>query len=317
MAKRTAPKKKQKKASGPSFASRLRTGGVWFAQPRRLANATLALVWVGLGLTAAIGMGPLKERVTDLRTVPVTARIEYPAIPGDAGATWLPASEQRRLEHLVAQTVSTDVFDRDSLEALRAALDASGWFSAVPEVRRLTENTVRVRGQWRTPVAAVRVNDRDHLVGAQGELLPLAYTPGGAGASIPVILSAQFGPPENDARGFAYGRRWRGGDVPASLALLAELRRAFHATPHIMRQIAGLDASEYARRGRLLIVTDTGSRIVWGSAPGDEKPGEVRANEKIARLVQLAGAGQGRIDNGAQRIEVFGPHVYIDQTQPR
>lgn len=317
MPRKSPPKKQKKKASGPSLASRLRSGGVWFSQPRRLANATLAVVWVGLVLTAGVGAGPLKDRVTALRAAPVIAKIEYPAIPGDASATWLPPSEQRRLEHLVVQTASTDVFDRDSLEALRATLDASGWFSRVTEVRRLPENIVRVRGEWRTPVAAVRVNDRDHLIGASGELLPLSYPTGGAGPGIPVVLNPQFGPPENEARGFAYGRRWRGGDVPASLSLLSELRRAFGATPHLMRQVAGIDASEYRQRQRLLIVTDTGSRIVWGSAPGDEKPGEVRAAEKIARLVQMAGTGQGRIDNGAQRIEIFGAHVYIDQTQPR
>lgn len=317
MAKAAAKKKKKKQPGGPSFASRLRDGTVWFSQPRRLANATLAIVWVALGLTAAVGAGPLKERVTALRDAPVTPRIEWPALPGDPSSTWLPASEQRRLDHLVVQTVTTDAFDRDSLEALRATLDASGWFARVDEVRRLPENTIRVRGQWRAPAAAVRVSDRDHLVTAAGELLPLAYAHDAAGPGIPVILNAQFGPPENDARGFAYGRRWRGGDVPASLTLLTELRRAFGATPHIMRQVAGVDASEYRQRGRLLIVTDTGSRIVWGSAPGDEKPGEVRAAEKISRLVQLAGSGQGRIDNGAMRIEVFGPHVYIDQTQPR
>lgn len=311
-----AAKKKSRTASA-SLSTRLRARAEWFARPRRLANMTLALVWMGLALTAAMGAAPLKDRVTTLRTAPVSPRIEWPAAPGDPGATWLPASEQRRLEHLVVQTVSTDVFDRDSLESLRAALDASGWFREVAEVRRFPENTVRVRGEWRAPFAAVRAGDRDHLVTVSGELLPLSYPPGGAGPGIPVVVGAQFGPPENEARGFAYGRRWRGGDVPASLALLAELRAAFAATPHIQRQIVGVDVSEHRQRQRLLIVTDTGSRIVWGSAPGEERPGEVRAQEKIARLVQLAGSGQGRIDSGAQRIEIFGPHVYIDQTQSR
>jgi len=327
MAKAKPKKKPARKKSGPGLLTKLAGSAAWFAQPRRLANAALALVFVGIGVGALLGAGPLRERVSTLRAHPVTPRIEYPPIAGahgapvassDPDATWLPASERRRLEHLVVQTVSTDVFDRDSLEALRAALESSGWFAGNVRVRRFAENVVRVRGDWRTPFAAVRVNDRDHLVTAAGELLPLAYNPGGAGASIPVVTSPQFGPPENDARGFAYGKRWRGGDVPAALTLLADLRRAFAATPRIMGQIAGVDCRDFGARGRLAIITDTGSRVVWGSAPGEEKPGETRAAEKIARLVDLAGRAEsrGRIDAGALQISIYGPHVYIDVPAP-
>jgi hypothetical protein len=313
------PKKKRAK-SGPGFFAKLAGSVAWFATPRRMANAALAIVFVGIGVGSLLGAGPLRERVSTLRDHPVTPKIEYPRLLGasDPDATWLPASERRRLEHLVVQTVSTNVFDRSSLENLRIALDASGWFARDIQVRRFAENNIRVRGEWRVPFAAVRVNDRDHLVTSAGELLPLAYNAGGAGPSIPVVTSSQFGPPENEARGFAYGKRWRGGDVPASLALIAELKRAFGATPRIMKQIAGVDCRDFNSRGRLAIITDTGSRIVWGSAPGEEKPGEARAAEKIARLVDLSGRpdSRGRIDAGARQISIFGPHVYIDVPAP-
>ncbi len=319
MAKAKSRSKKKSK-SGPGFMANLAGSFSWFAQPRRLSNLALTLVWVGLFVTALAGAAPLMERVSTLRADPVTARIEYPRLAGatDPNDTWLPASERRRLEHLVAQTVSPDVFDRTSLESLRIALEASGWFSRDIEIRRLANNVIRVRGEWRAPFAAVRVGDRDHLVSANGELLPLSYTAGGAGPTIPVIINPKFGPPENAAQGFAYGKRWRGGDVDASLALLAQLRRAFATTPQISRQIAGIDARDYDNRGRLAIVTDTGSLVVWGAAPGEERPGETRAAEKIARLVDLAGrqGSNGRIDAGARQISIYGPHVYIDVPGP-
>jgi hypothetical protein len=311
---------KKKARSGPGFMTNLAGSFAWFAQPRRLSNLAITLVWVGLLVGGLAGAAPLMERVATLRADPVTARIEYPRLAGaaDPNDTWLPSSERRRLEHLVAQTVSPDVFDRTTLESLRIALEASGWFSRDIEVRRLANNVIRVRGEWRAPFAAVRVNGRDHLVSASGELLPLSYTAGGAGPSIPVILNPQFGPPENAAQGFAYGKRWRGGDVEASIALLSQLRRAFAATPEISRQIAGVDARDYGNRARLAVVTDTGSLIIWGAAPGAEKPGETRAAEKIARLVDLAGrqGSNGRIDAGARQISIHGPHVYIDVPGP-
>lgn len=325
MAKRKpSAKKKTAARSGPGFFAKLANSAAWMMRPRRAANATLAVVWVGMVVTALVGAGPLQGKVSTLRAAPVTPKIEYPPIAGstDPQATWLPASERRRLEHLVVQTVSTDVFDRQSLENLRIALEASGWFASGVEVQRFAENVVRVRGVWRTPFAAVRVGDRDHLVSASGELLPLSYGAGGAGGALPAILNPQFGPPENEARGFAYGKRWRGGDVAASIALLAELRRAFGATPRIMSQVAAIDAGDFRSRGRLSIITDTGTRVVWGSAPGEERPGEAKASEKIARLVDLTGrpGSNGRIDAGAMQISIFGPHVYIDvpgtQTTP-
>lgn len=317
---RASSRSKKKNKSGPGFVANLAGSFAWFAAPRRLAHMTLALVWVGIVVAAAVGAAPLRDRVSDLRAAPVVANIEYPPIAGsdDPAATWLPASERRRLEHLVTQTVSDDVFDRESLERLRAIFAASGWFSGPVEIRRFAENVVRVRGDWRTPFAAVRVNDRDHLVSPRGELLPLAYPAGGAGPTIPVITGARFGPPENQARGFAYGERWKGGDVPSAIALLVELRRAFSPTPQIMRQIAGVDCAAFGGREGLAIITDQGTRIVWGSAPGEERPGEARAQEKLARLVDLAGrpGGNGRIDAGARQITVSGPHVYIDVPGP-
>ena len=47
--------------------------------------------------------------------------------------------------------------------------------------------------------------------------------------------------------------------------------------------------------GTLVLVTDTGSRIIWGSAPGQETPLEALWERKLVRLDHLFSAS-GRVD---------------------
>lgn len=299
-------RRKPKSKSSPSKAGLAR---------RALAERAGALVFAAIVLTLTLGWffgrDALQRRVAEERAEPVTLRIAWPTVSGDRSRTWMPESVRREIEQTVLSRVSPDVFDRGSLESARAALEATGWFERVDSVRRHEGNVIEVQGAWRTPLAVVRQDGRDIVVGTHGALLPLHYAPGGAGAGLKVIENVGARPPIRADGSPAFGAPWPGGEVQASLALLDAMRRAFSAT-RVWPQIAGVDAAQFARSGRLALVTDTGARVVWGAPPGVIAPGEESADKKIARLVHLANGPTERIDGGERWIEIYSALVYID-----
>ena len=285
--------------------------------PRALVTSAM----VGaLGLAALAGFvfgeAPLKRLVAERRAGPIQFSIEWPPLAGDARRTWLPESTRREITAAAVGRLSPDPFDQRSLDDARDALLRTGWFSAVTSVRRRPDNRVIVEAEWRTPKAVVRWDGKDHVVAAGGELLPIVYPSGGAGA-MHIIEGVSSAPPTRAGPGGAeepaYGVAWVGGEVQAALALLRTLDARFHHTG-VWTQVAGIDVSRFQRSGTLAIVSDTGSRVIWGGAPGVIVPGEQSTEQKLQRLARLAKGPTGRIDANEKLVEIHGAHVFIDQS---
>ncbi len=297
-----------------SKASESKATIAWRAVASRASTVAFLVVIGALALAWIFGQDALKRRVADARAQPITLQIRWPSVSGDRGRTWMPESVRREIEQTLLSRISPDVFDRASLEEARAALLRTGWFERVDAVRRLEGNSIEVVGEWRTPLAVVRLGQTDHVVGTGGALLPLAYRPGGAGPGLKVIYGVSVPGPTLTDGSPAWGAPWPGGEVQAAQALIDTLRRAFSAT-RVWPQIAGVDASQFGKNGRLAILTDRGARVVWGAPPGVVAPGEQTTDQKIARLVNLANGASERIDAGEPWVEIFGAHVYVDSTQ--
>ena len=60
-------------------------------------------------------------------------------------------------------------------------------------------------------------------------------------------------------------------------------------------QISAIDLMHYEHSGNVILITDTQSRIIWGSAPGEEDALEALADRKLERLTWLH-EHHGRID---------------------
>ena len=284
----------------------------WGRLAHRAGNFAFVALVLAIFAGWSLGVGPLKARVESAHDAPVTPAFAWPPLGGVAQGTWLPSNSQRQLEEIVRRTVSPGVFDQASMEEARVALARTGWFSEPPTLRRERGNVIEVAGAWRTPYAVVRQRNRDYRVSARAELLPIDYEVGGAGPGFRAIIGAEFGPPTLDGRSFAYGEAWIGGDVQAAISLLATLRQHF-AGSRVWEQVAAIDVSEHRRNGKLSIITDRGSRVVWGAAPGTVAPGEQTSVEKLERLAHLANGPSGRIDAGARRVEIHGALVYVDE----
>ena len=233
--------------------------------------------------------------------MPVKMAIEWPPLrttsPGQPN-TWLPALLQRELEQTAAARISDNPLDVQSLQSAADALCATGWIEAIDAIRREPDGLVRIKARWRIPAAVVTFGGTDYLVSTHGDLLPVTY-PAGSNRSQRAITGAYAEPPSTP------GAPWTGGDVQAALALLGYLQ----TNKDIWQQVASVDASQYVKHKRLVIVTDTGSRIVWGEAPGEFAAGEPAPETKLGRLAQLRRdpVHNRRIDGGQIQIDVSNP----------
>jgi PAS domain-containing protein len=170
-----------------------------------------------------------------------------------------------------------DLCDKGLSSRLRNAFAQHAWVEEVERIELRPGQPVRVRLRHCTPVLVVSVGEEVRVVDRHGVLLPHAAD----AAGLPAL------------RGKV--RRGSGptGTVCAESAVLAAARTVGFLLPQQERlQLAEL---EY-RQGQVILWTAGGSRICWGSPPGEEGAGEASAVLKRDRLLlnldQRAEAGQ-------------------------
>jgi hypothetical protein len=263
------------------------------------AAGAMALALAGLGATV-YGVAAVHARASDLLAAkPTTAEIVWPRLAG-AQETWLGETLREQIVARVEAQLAGAPLDAVALARVGESLATSGWFDTPPRVERTADGTVLVRGHWRQPACAIRSGPRDYALDWQGRPFPVDYPAGTSG--LRVILGAFNPPPLGRAGELDVMHAWPGDDVVAGLGLLAPLLREPFAG-----QVAGVDVSGYFAQGQLAIVTDTGSRVVWGGRFGEFIPGEASSEDKLARLRSLAANVQfgNRIDMGQNRLEIF------------
>ena len=297
---------------------------------QKLASIATAVIVLGsiVGLVASrdalVQRAALMHEASEggAEVPPPRVDIDWPLIEGRIGpsgeaVSWMSESLRAQLSELVRSELTNDPMDHKSLKRAADRLIATGWIRELHEMTRVTDpaapggaGSVNVRGEWRAPVALVRWQERDHLVAAGGELLPISY-PAGSVGTLKVITGA-FGPPPD-----VYGEPWSGGDVQAALGLLAYLQPTV-----AFSQVSGVDVAGYVKHKRLVIVTDQNTRVVWGSAPGEWKPGEPSTQQKISWLVGLRRDAKHayRIDAGRAQVDLtvaYGVFSEVTQQGPQ
>ncbi len=273
----------------------------------RLSALTTGLLLLGVVAGLALGLPALERRAAIVKREPVRVVIEWPPLtgastPGTATDSWLSERYQQQLTALAQEALTDNPFDHASLEASARALVDTGWIVRVRAIRRESGGIVRVTADWRTPAAVVRHGDYDHLVSTEGELLPVQFKHATSGMR--VIINPAFPPPEHP------GEMWVGGDVQAALALMAHVQ-----THPAWAQVAAIDAERYAKSHRLAFLTDRGTRVVWGSPPGETRVGEPTTRQKLSNLDRLMTdpAFGRRIDAGQPLVDLSNPRgVIID-----
>ena len=218
-----------------------------------------------------------------------------------------------------------EALSAEPLRAVQAAIASTGWAADTPRVvrKRATRapdgeadtrrNDVHIELDWRRPVAAVRSSAfqpgarpglRDTAIDADAAVLPMSGPPESF-PGLKVILNPSRMPIPRDAADTSPS--WPGQDIRDAIKLLALLESEPFAP-----QIVGVDLAEHADGRRLLIVTATGGRVVWGmppGAPGFER-GEVGDENKLANLRSLVQA-TGYLDGGQERVEIHWPGTVL------
>jgi hypothetical protein len=252
--------------------------------------AMRSLAWIGgiglLGWGVAKGVPELERRAVarDLDLVR-TIEVEFADEPG-----WFRTDPDLRptLEGTVAAAIGIDrasTANREGLAAALKALQTSGWFEVVRQVRWSGPGRVVVEADWVDPAVVVHGlidgEAKDVLVDRRGRRLPYAFEPGMA-LSLPRLI----GPARRQAPRIA--EPW-GDDVEAGIAL----HQLMGSHPWY-DQIRSIDLSTFGEADGLVLRTDDCS-IIWGLPPDVNSLGEPPALDKIQYLDALV-AQYGRID---------------------
>lgn len=280
-----------------------------FTAPPALRIAGVAALSIAGLAAVAWGATLVHTRAGDiLAAEPTAVTIQWPRLPG-ADHTWLSDGLRERITASVHRQLQGRPLDAAALAAVGETLAASGWFDGQPTVARTGDAEISVTGRWREPACAVRTGGREYPLDWQGRPLPVDYPLGAS--RLRVIVGVQADVPRD-----AHGARtvlqpWPGEDLAAALELLEPLLREPFA-----HQVMGVDVSAYFTHGRLAIVTDRDSRVIWGGRFGQFVPGEATTEQKLSRLRAAAANPlyQNRIDSGAQRLDISGEHLILDRT---
>lgn len=213
--------------------------------------------FVGLCVGVRIGLGRLERTVREVLPYNPAPRIQLVDLPA-----WV---VQEGWAERFAASIVLDPSDRwlDPGLCTRVAQQVarSGWVKRVRWVRQESDGTIRVSCEFRRPIGMVRTDQGYIPVDAECVRLPEVYEslgPGWIG-----IAGIECGP-------CPIGQRWPGDDVRAAVDLTRELMSEPWCGRIRMIDVANFGGRKNRRAHPIVLVTDTGTEIRWGSAPGRE-----------------------------------------------
>ncbi|MEL6395787.1 MAG: hypothetical protein AAFQ71_07260 [Planctomycetota bacterium] len=307
--------KKRKKNTG---------GGVPWGPVARAGGVVLAVVVGVVGVSAGVMLlrgqaeAALERRVTRVvESGEPRVVFDWPRL-GGTGEIWMDRVYRERLVALCSGALDAvpaggagaGPLSRAPLERVVEAARRSGWFvtegGAPVTARRLASGQVKVEGDWRRHFAQVRRGATMHLISDRGMAMDARFNP--QEVALPVIAGARFEPAAPAAQPTdRYLSVWPGADVAAGLELLLFLRSE---DPSVFGEILAVDVGDAIERGgragRLILLTEGNSRIVWGAPVGRFAPGQQDAETKLDWLRAFR-AQYGRIDGGRGSIDLTGP----------
>ncbi|MBM4057677.1 MAG: hypothetical protein FJ275_05500 [Planctomycetes bacterium] len=268
----SAPRRRDQPAEPPR-----RSVAAAFLDEHRAGLAT-ALVLAASAGAAVYGWGVLGGRVRS----GVDQVLHPEAIAVEGIAPWV--RDDLRLEALrdasLADGVPLD--DPELARRLARAFDMHPWVHEVlaVEVRHPAAAVIRVR--CREPVAMVVVPGGLLAVDADGVVLPSEDFTAEAAAGYPRVTGITSGPRA------AVGAAWGDPLVEQAAALAAAIGPDWPQLGFVeCRPAAGTDPAAWQ------LVGAGGRTVVFGSAPGHERPGEPSAAAKISRLRSLPADADG------------------------
>ncbi len=181
------------------------------------------------------------------------------------------------------------ITDDDLAERIANAFKLHPWIAEVCQVRKYHPARIKVDLVYYRPVLMVQVPGGLLPVDISGVLLPSTdFSPLEAGRypRLVGIDTVPVGPP---------GERWGDVRVVGAAAIAASFGTAWQRLGLERIVPAAMVSVGRQREETYDLFTTSGTRVVWGRAPTTDMPGEVPAEEKVARLVKYA-AERGSLD---------------------
>ncbi|HNO79322.1 MAG TPA: hypothetical protein PKN33_14830 [Phycisphaerae bacterium] len=250
-------------------------------------------------LLSAIGLGMrrLERYVYSDINNQKPAQIEFAALPKHLEGVFA---------NVVAEFEHEPWMDDNLCESIADRLRNVAWVKKVNRVHRFSDGHVEIDCSYRSPVAMVKTTGGMLLVDDEGVLLPGRYAPD---TSLLAIEGVGTPPPDP-------GQRWDAPELRAGLDLVQIFENERFAS-----QITGVSVSNYRgrqdrRAAHIELATDReGSRIIWGSAPGEEI--EENSLEQKVKLLRNNFQRFGRVDanRGVIDVSVFPDRVLAQPSQ--
>ncbi len=196
-----------------------------------------------------------------------------------------------------ALPADASLFRQDIARAVQHEMRASPWLLEVQEVDRVLPNNLQIRAVFRKPAGIARWNKQDYLVDKEGCYLPEEFfsaPPAWEGEDTPRIVDdiLHEAPP--------IGRPWDGPRMAVGARLSDFLRRKGVLERLRLSTINVTGVGRYGTEPPILLVTDGGAKIKWGSSslykdvPGlSAAPSGPSDEEKLDMLLSKLGDHPG------------------------
>ncbi len=306
----------RKKSTRKGKTRKPRKAGVRL-DPRMIRRVGVPSLAFAVLIGGVLGMGVLDRALAGrARTVmgdrPVEIVIHWPGDAGDADdpeASWIPRALREDIKERLREALgsSPDPLSIEPLRRVSEAAAASGWFDGSVSVVRLATGAVEVVGAWRTPRAWIRSDGVDYLVDDKGRLMPMFVAAEVERPARLAVTTSGVRPPRGADGGYDYQRVWVSERMWEGIRLAELLREQPFA--HQVRLIDSAD------RHGLVIVTDRGSRILWGSGPESFRPGERPTDEKLHHLRSFFEDPKfgNHIDAGTSGYDLRAGYIVFDE----
>jgi hypothetical protein len=245
-------------------------------------KSPVLISWV-IAIAALItltAMSVPKLRATRISASEIVVTFNTPPI-------WIHESLLIEIKNIARAHLSQTTVGRDGLIETADALERTGWFTQVHQVKWISDKEASIDATFLTPYAKVHDIESDVYIDSQGRRLP---TRNGSIVT-PNYHFITFTNPSHNRPQNA-GAIWNGEDILDSLKVLHIVYDKNWST-----QIQKFDLANWDHSGSITFITGTPSRFVWGSAPNQERRLEALAQNKINRLNWLH-SNYGKIDNG-------------------
>jgi hypothetical protein len=287
-----ASKKNKKAAREPRLLSRLARYAWGPGRPLLLvcaAIAALAVAWYAIWQR----VGPT-----------VLASETYHVTPDEVDMTpppeWIHSDLRAEVFRSASFERSLKLTDEDLTERIAGAFALHPWVAWVRRVEKRHPARVVVELEYRRPVCMIEVLGELLPVDAGAVLLPKEDFSPVEAARYPRLVGVKT-PPVG-----AVGERWNDARVLGGAAIAQVLGDVWEEM-----NLAVIVPSEppipgVATELTFTLITRLGTRIFWGRAPGRDGPGEIAADEKLARLetyYRRYGTLEG--SGGPQELDIY------------